>query len=224
MASKRNITGTICLLGAGLGSLAAAVVTPVRSSGSGAEQIAAAAAHPTRMAWATVLDLGILLLVPALLYVGRLAGASRLGRAGFGLSFIGVLIGCGYLVALDPLVSAGAHQGDRTAAAALIDGYSGTGIFLAALVVFMVGHVVGFVLLGVALARARVVPVWAAAALALWPAGEIAGDAAGVSAVSVVGYALLAVGLGGCAAALIRDGRRPAPAVVRTPTPAEARS
>src|SRR5690242_3172104 len=122
MATRWQRTGAVCLIGASVGSLAQAVVTPVASNQSGAAQVAAAAAHPTRMVWATVLDLCILLLVPALLFVGRLAGTGRLGRIGFALSFASVLAGCGYLLALDPLVLAGSQQANRAAAAALVDG------------------------------------------------------------------------------------------------------
>jgi hypothetical protein len=208
MASRLNVTGVVCLLGASVGSLVQYLVTPVAPGDSASAQVAAAAAHPTRMVWAAVLDLPILLLIPALVYVAWLAGArsSWLAAIGTGVTFATALGAVGYLLALDPLLYAAAQQPQRGPAVDLVAGYLGTGLVTGVLVAYLGGHVVGFVLLAVALARARAVPVWAAVALGLWPVVEMAGAAAGVKWLAAAGYGLLVVAFGACAAALVRSG------------------
>jgi hypothetical protein len=47
--------------------------------------------------------------------------------------------------------------------------------------------------------------------LCLWPVGELAGEAAGLTAVAAAGFALLLLGFGACALALVsgREARAP---------------
>jgi DNA-binding CsgD family transcriptional regulator len=132
MASRLNVTGVVCLLGASVGSLVQYLVSPISAGDSASAQVAAAAVHPTRMAWAAVPDLPILPLIPALVYVAWLAGArsSWLAAVGTGLTFATALSGVGYLLALDPLLYAAARQPQRGPAADLVAGYLGAGVFL----------------------------------------------------------------------------------------------
>jgi hypothetical protein len=70
MASTLKVTGVVCLLGASVGSLVQYLVSPIDPGDPASAQVAAAAAaDPTRMAWAAVLDLPILLVIPALIYI-----------------------------------------------------------------------------------------------------------------------------------------------------------
>jgi hypothetical protein len=46
-------------------------------------------------------------------------------------------------------------------------------------------------------------------ALCVWPVAEMVGEASGVAAVAVGGFALLVIGFGACAVALVRMGRSP---------------
>jgi hypothetical protein len=209
MASRLNVTGVVCLLGASVGSLVQYAVSPIGEGDSASAQVAAAAAHPTRMAWAAVLDLPILLLIPALVYVAWLARArsSWLAAIGTGLTFATALGAVGYLLALDPLLYAATRQPQRGPAADLVAGYLGTGLVTGAVIAYLAGHVIGFVLLAVAVTRARTVPVWAAIALGLWPVVEMAGGAAGLKWLAAAGYGLLVVAFGACAAALPRVDR-----------------
>jgi len=208
MTPRWNVTGAVCLVGASVGALVQYLVTPISEGDSASAQVAAAAAHLTRMRWAVVLDLPILLTIPALLYVGWLAGArsSRLAAIGTGLTFAVALGAVGYLLALDPLLYAAARQPDRAAATGVVSAYLGNGLVTAVVVAYLAGHVVGFVLLAVALRRARAVPVWAAVAMGLWPLAEMAGGAAGARWLAAAGYGLLVVAFGACAAALVRSG------------------
>src|SRR3989442_14933340 len=107
------------------------------------------------MAWAVVLDLPILLLIPALVYVAWLAGArsSWLAAIGTGLTFATALGAVGYLLALDPLVYAAARQPRHGPAAELGAGYLGTGLVTGGGIAFLAGHLIGFIGVGVALPR-----------------------------------------------------------------------
>jgi hypothetical protein len=217
MVSRLKATGVVCLLGASVGSLVQYLVSPIGPGDPASAQVAAAAADPTRMAWAAVLDLPILLVIPALIYIAWLAGArsSWLAAIGTGLTFATALGAVAYLLALDPLLYAAAQQPQRGPAADLVAGYLGTGLVTGAAIAYLAGHVVGFILLAVAVARARTVPVWAAVALGLWPVVEMAGAAGGIKWLAAAGYGLLVVAFGACAAALPRVDRvRPEPAPV----------
>ncbi len=194
------VAGTVCLLAGSVGQLVQYLVTPLVSvGGSPAEQVAQAAAHPAAMRAASWLDLSILFLVPAVLYVGRVAGAPRSAPAAVatGLTFLTTLFGSAYLFAVDVLVQPPADPD-------AVGAYLSDPLVSTVTLVFLAGHVIGFVLLAVALWRARAVAAWAAVALGLSPILEIGGQAAGVGAVTVAGCALLVVAFAACAAVLLR--------------------
>jgi hypothetical protein len=181
------------------------LVSPIDEGGSAYAQVAQAAAHLVRMRWAIPLDLFILLVAPAVLYAGSLAGArvSKLAAAGAGLVFV-TWLAAGYLLGTDILLYLAATARDQTAAVALVDGYLSYPLVEGLVVAYLVGHVVGFLLLGVALWRARGVPRWAAIAVAVWPFLELVGEVSGVRTVAAAGFALLAVGFAACAIEVAR--------------------
>ena len=69
---------------------------------------------------------------------------------------------------------------------------------------FLIGHMVGFVLLGIALIRSHAVPAWAGISLVIFPVAELVGEASGIKVVAATGMALLVAGYGACAVALLR--------------------
>ena len=73
-----------------------------------------------------------------------------------------------------------------------------------ATIVFLVGHVLGLVLLAVALWRVRAVPVWAVACLGVSPILEIVGSA-GLKPVGVLAYVLLMAAFVACGMSLVRS-------------------
>jgi hypothetical protein len=192
--------GAVCLVAGPVGQFVQYVVTPIDEGDSAYVQVGQAAAHLTRMRWAIPLDLFILLVAPAVLYAGSLAGArvSKLAAAAAGLVFV-TWLGAGYLLGGDILLYLAAKAPNQTAAAAVVEGYLSYPLVEALVVAYLVGHVAGFLLLGIALARARAVPLWAAVAVAVWPFAELAGEASGVHVLVATGFALLAVGFGVCA-------------------------
>jgi hypothetical protein len=155
----RVAAGVACLLVGPVGQLVQFLVSPMKEADSAPAQVAAAAAHLPAMRLALVLDLPILLLLPAVLFAGFVAGAggSRLAAAGSAVTFATAL-GAGYLLAQDVVVYAAARQPDRGAAAGLVAGFEGNAVVGGLVVAYLLGHLVGFVLLGVALARSRAVP------------------------------------------------------------------
>ena len=197
--------GAVCLVVGPVGQVAQYLVTPISEADSASAQVAQAAAHLDRMRWAIPLDLLILLVAPAVLCAGALAGArvSRLAAAGAGLVFV-TWLGAGYLLGTDILLYLAATAGDQTAAVGLVDGYLYHPVVESLVVAYLVGHVLGFVLLGVALWRARAVPRWAAVAVAMWSFLELAGEAGGVRVLAAAGFALLAAGFAACAVEVVR--------------------
>jgi hypothetical protein len=186
----------VSLLGASVGQLAQYLVSPINPGDPAATSVAAAAAHPGRMNAAVLLDLPILLIVPAVIFLGLAVGyrTSRLARVGTLLT-VATVLGGGYLLAGDVVVRAAAQHPGGTAVA---DAYTNSGVLSGIAVFYLAGHVAGFVLLGVAAWRLQSLPRWAAVSLILWPVLEMAGPATGLKAVGVLGDVLLVVA---CAAA-----------------------
>ena len=207
MGMSRWVTAgaVVCLVAGPVGQLAQYLVSPVNEGGSASEQVTAAAAHAPAMGTAVVLDVLLLLLLPAVLYAGMVAGGtvSRLAVTGTALSFVSML-GAGYLLAEDVVIRAAAAQPEHTAAVAVISAYEHSAVVTGLTVFYLAGHVIGFILLGIALVRSRAVPAWAGIALCLWPVAEILGEGAGVRALAAAGFALLALAFGACAWALLR--------------------
>jgi hypothetical protein len=88
-----------------------------------------------------------------------------------------------------------------------IDAYNNSGVVEVATVVFLIGHVLGLILLAIALWRARSIPRWAAICLAVYPVLEIAGGDSDLRGAGVAAYVLLIAAFGACANALVRRGR-----------------
>jgi hypothetical protein len=211
MSRWQTAAAVICLVAGPLGQLAQYLVTPVDEGASASAQVSAAAAHGPAMSAAVVLDVLLLLLLPAVLYAGIVAGGtrSRLAVAGTALSFVSML-GAGYLLAADVVVRSAAAQPARATAVAVVAGFENSGVVTGLTVLYLAGHVAGFILLGIALIRSRAVPAWAGAALCAWPIAEMLGEAAGIKPLAAAGFALLAVAFGACARALVQrqaDGR-----------------
>jgi hypothetical protein len=207
VSSKWRVAGGVASLVLGsVFQLVQFLVSPVKHADNAAAQVAAAAAHGSAMRWSIVLDVPILLVIPAVLYAGCLVRGSKLASIGVALTFTTAL-GAGYLLAQDIVTWAAARGSDRTAAVAVADAFAGNGVITLVTVAYLVGHTIGFILLGIALSRSRRVPMWAGIALCAWPFFEMAGEATSVTAVAALGFALLSGSFIACAVALVRAGR-----------------
>ena len=175
------------------------------SDETGADALAAAAAHPDLLHNVVLFGMiGALLMIPAALGAARVAGAGR-------LSFIGgTLVAAGYACYLAVLMSdlttlAMVRVGGPMAAFAEVldtrqEFAAGTWVFL----LFVLGNIVGTFLLGLALWRSRAVPRWAGAAIMAWPLLHITGLVAGVELFEVAGAVLQGAGFAAVGVRLLR--------------------
>ena len=178
------------------------------SDGTGADSLAAAAAHPGLLHNVVLFGMiGALLMIPAALGAARIAGAGR-------LSFIGgTLVAAGYVCYLAVLMSdlttlAMVRVGGPPAEFARVldtrqEFAAGTWVFL----LFVLGNIVGTFLLGLALWRSRAVPRWAGAAIMAWPLLHIAGLVAGVELFEVAGAIVQGIGFAAVGVRLLRRPR-----------------
>jgi hypothetical protein len=211
LLSKQFIwSGVGCLVVGSLAVLVQWLVTPVDATLDAPAIVAKAAAHHTAMGWALVLDVPILLVFPAVLYVGHLAraGTSLLAGIATALCFVPML-GAVLLLGVDALVYEAAAQPDRAAAADLLDAFMNNPFVGGLTIVYLLTHVVGFILLALALWRVRAVPLWSCVCLAAWPLLEMGGYAAGGKVLAALGYGALVAAYLACAAALVNEGRAP---------------
>jgi len=213
LSSKwRLLGGIVALLGSAIGQLAQYLVAPAHvSGGTAADQVAAVAGHDSRINAAIWLDLPILLVIPAALYLGLVAGArtSRLAATGAAITFVGSL-GAGYLLALDPLIALAGRVEPRDGAVALVSAYESSAVANVMVVVGVLGTALGYILLGVAMFRTRTVARWVGLAVVVSVVLEVGGQAVGIDAVAVAAYVIRVVAFVMCAAALVRL-RREAP-------------
>ncbi|PZG12157.1 hypothetical protein C1I95_26415 [Micromonospora craterilacus] len=181
------------------------------SDADGAGALALAAGHPglTRLS-ALAAMVASLLMVPAVLGVQRLVGdrSRRLVGSAAALTAAGYI--CYFAIASSSFVTiAMARHGGPTAdfAAVLDEGQSDPSM-LWVFLLFVLGNLVGTVLLAVALWRSRTVAPWVAVALGAWAPLHITGLIAGTEWFEVAGAVSQAVALAVVGRTLLS---RPAP-------------
>lgn len=200
----RGWIGAFCLVVGSVSYLVQGWLSPLAST-EASKQVAEAAGNLAAMRWALVWDVPLLLIVPAVLFLGVVAGvrSSRVAAIGTGVGFLAML-GTVFLLANDAVVYAAADLADPSQGIPVVEGFQSNGLFAAGLVLYLVGLPVGFVLLAVALWKRRAVPRWAAVALGAFPfVAFVGGDVAGLG---LAGGALAVVGFSSCAVALVRSG------------------
>ncbi len=167
-------------------------------------------AHPARESAVVWLGLvALITLVPGVIAAAGVLPASRLKTWALALSIpgylcLGVLLGEDYLLWSGVDSHTDPHQVAHLIDAAHPSVAVGTAIFV-------VGHVVGTVLLGVALLRSRRVPTAAAWAVVVsQPIHFVATVIAGSPTLDLIGWSLTGVGLAFVARALLADQPKPA--------------
>lgn len=176
---------------------------------TGADALALFGAHPTLVrAGVTAGMIGCLLLIPAVLGVFRLVpGDSRGGRT---ITVGGVLMIAGYVCYFAVLqssyviVAMAELGGDPARFAAAIDASQADPWAVWLFPLFVLGNLVGTLLVAIGLLRSRAVPIWAAVGIGLWPPLHVIGLVFfGNEIPQVVGAVGQAVGFAGCAGALL---------------------
>lgn len=177
--------------------------------GTDAASLAEIARHPDRFyVYALLLTIGTMLFVPALVGLMQLLrdGAPWLASLGGGLAGLGILVALGDSMTELMFWQMGSPAADRAQMVALAHRYgTATGSSL----IFAIGGIaiiLGFVLVGVGLWRARVVPAWAALCV---PAGvivNIVGFSAHSVPILVASSIVLLAGFGRVAAVFLGGG------------------
>lgn len=183
------------------------LILPYYTASSSADMVAAVAAHPgrqTAVLWLAYV--GVLTLVPGVLVAARVCrdAAPRLTAWALGLAVPGYLSMTMMLGSDDLLWSTHHARLSASDSASVVSAaHPAVGISLG---VFVVGHVIGTVLLGLALLRSGRIPAWAAWAITVsQPIHFIATVVLGSPQVDFVGWALTAVGMAMVAAVVLRD-------------------
>ena len=190
-----------------VGGIAVTIGTAVEPSGdndSTGVALAKISRHLSDQRLLIVTDLFALFMLPGILCLMRLARrrAPRLALAGGSLAFAGWLGGLVGLGSLDIVYYYGAKASDRDGVAVLIHAIANDWTSDVLLASFLVGQVLGTVLLAAALWRARVAARWAAVLLGVGSIVQVAvHDSNGVSAAV---WACVTVGMGAFAISALR--------------------
>ncbi|ONH54661.1 hypothetical protein CcI49_30365 [Frankia sp. CcI49] len=189
---------------------------PGGGGGSALDTVENFAVHPGRANALLVLDLGALLLPVAIGLVALLArpGARALSTwAGL----LGTVVGgaTGVLVAVDIMCAAAARTADREAAAEVVAAFFERPVVIVYLAVGVAGGLAAFVLLAIALIRAKVV-AWPFAVA--FPLGYVVGGPFAAPVTGVISTGLLLAGFGACAACILRSGLPAVPVSAATTT------
>jgi hypothetical protein len=194
-----------CLVGGPLAGVVVRGVVPASSTASVARTVSDYAAHPGATRTLLIADAFLFLLVPAALAAAGLAWrrAPVLALCAAVLSLIGwtaimMLIAQD---ALEAVAGRAAYAGGQ--ATAITNAWSDQTLVAVWIGAFIVGHILGTVLLGAALWRARAVPRWAALAIAVSMPLHLATVVTGFRAGDVAAWLLLLAGFAACARAMV---------------------
>jgi hypothetical protein len=167
--------------------------------------LAKIARHQSDQRVLIVMDLLAGFMLPAVLYLMRLArvGAPRLATIGGAIAFVG-WFSAGTLASADVLYLHASQFPDRASAVQLVTSVTKDAGFGVPVLLFVGGHLLGMLLLGIALWRSRAVPTWAAALVGLGPIVHLfLLDAGPVP--NACSFGLLLIGMAGCAVQLLRS-------------------
>ncbi len=181
-------------------------VLPYTAADSSAEVARQVEAHPTAQSAAVWLGYAACLaLVPGVIFAGRVVGRAqpRLAAVATPMLVLGYL-SLPWLVVADAYVLFGVSEGLPGGMVAQL--YAGVHpAATVAAVLFVVGHVLGTVLLGVAMLRGRVVPVWAAiATIVAQPAHFVATMLLGSPTLDLFAWGLNAAGFAALSVVVLR--------------------
>jgi hypothetical protein len=171
--------------------------------------LARIAAHPAGQRAVIICDLLAAFMVPAVLSLMRLTRqrAPRLTLAGGAVAFTGWLAGLISLGASDLLYDHAAQLPDHASAITLVHAVTSDAAFVIPEALFLIGHTLGLLLLGIALWRTRAVPRWAAALTGL--ASVLQFPVHDQAVLSACAFGLLLIGMAACAVALLHTPDEP---------------
>jgi hypothetical protein len=186
-------------------------ILPYRTADDPATMAAKVAEHPSAQAgvlWLTLI--AMVTLVPAVIAVGLLAirHSRRIGTCGTALAVVGFSL-LFAVTAIDFAALAGARSGiGLDATTRMLEELNASPALILATIAFVGGHVIGVVLIGVALLRGRAIPAWAAWALIIsQPLHIVFAVVVPSNALDAAAWALTTVGFAAAAAAITRSHR-----------------
>lgn len=197
---RRTVAG-LCLIVAplvlGIGEVIRLAIQG-SSAGGSEEHLATVAANLGLWQTMTIINMiSVILFVPAvlgILHLLRRRGAV-LGHVGGALALVGLLGAAGHNVFANVLDGAMASlEGARPQMIQLAQQIEGTSSFLFVLLMFIVGFVLGNILLAIGIYRARVAPRWAAALFGL--AMLVSANAGSSLGLTIIAMLLLIAGMG----------------------------
>lgn len=192
----QRIVFAACLF---LGPLIVAIgiaTSPSIGGSEGRAVIAAFSQLPGRAQLEMALSVpGIVLLPLAFLGLARLAmrRSPWLATLGGGLALVSWSTWPAFVIQ-DTMTNLMAQMGGGAQFGSLWDRLNSSPVYNGILLVYIVGHVVGTLLLGIALGRARVIPIWAAAAIALYGPLQVIAFPTGSRLFADAAYGLLVIG------------------------------
>jgi hypothetical protein len=179
-------------------------VLPYKTTDDSVAVVQAVAAHPGResaVLWFALV--GLVTLVPGVLAAARVAGNTRLTRAALALVVPAYLCLVGPL-SQDFMAWSGVHAHIDSATLSKMLDATHPSVAVAS-VIFVIGHVVGTALLGIALLRSGRIPSWAAWAVTVsQPLHFIAVVVVDSHGLDLFAWTLTALGMAVCAQALLR--------------------
>lgn len=181
-------------------------VLPYDTTNSSSEVAREVAAHQTAQNAVVWLGfIGMLTLVPAVLAVGKVARQESPRLAAIGVALlVPAYIVLGWLVASDAAVLFAVREGLSPDVAGKAYESLHPGMLVAG-VIFVIGHVVGTVLLGCALLRGTAIPRWAAIAVIVsQPLHFVAAVIVSSHELDLVAWGLNAVGFAAVSVAMLR--------------------
>jgi hypothetical protein len=180
----------------------------IRNGGSdetGAAALALVDAEPAALQLAVIAGLiGCLLVVPAVFTAMNLARRSWPAFVGGSLMIGGYICYFGVLLSNMMIIAMADHGGPLGDYAAVIDASQSNGSTAWVFGLFVVGNLLGTLLLAIGLLRTRAVPVWAALLIMAWPPLHVTGLILGNELWEVTGAVLQAVGFAGTAVVVLR--------------------
>ena len=179
---------------------------------TGADALSLAAAGPDLLRLGIVAGMiACLLIIPAVLTALRLARQSRLAFVGGSLMIAGYVCYFGVLLSNMIILAMAERGGPIGDYAAVIDASQADLSTAWVFPIFIVGNLLGTVFFAIGLLRSRIVPVWAAILIMVWPPLHVAGLFLGGEVLEVLGAVLQAIGFAGVAAAVLRRSNQEAP-------------
>jgi len=179
---------------------------------TGADALSLAAAGPDLLRLGIVAGMiACLLIIPAVLTALRLARQSRLAFVGGSLMIAGYVCYFGVLLSNMIILAMAERGGPIADYAAVIDASQAYLSTAWVFPIFIVGNLLGTVFFAIGLLRSRIVPVWAAILIMVWPPLHVAGLFLGGEVLEVLGAVLQAIGFAGVAAAVLRRSNQEAP-------------